>query len=302
MNINSGQISKLLRPGVAALFGLTYNQYPEQYSQIFTTEMSDKNYEEDVNMYGFGLGVTRSEAGGVSYDVMGQGYVSRYVHVEYALGFIISHIAIADNLYMKAMKAQTQALAISMKTTKETIAANVLNRAFNSSYVGGDGLCLANSAHLLSKGGTFSNVPSTNVDLSEAALEQALIAIDGFTDDAGLQMAWRGEKLIVPPALRFEAARILNSAGQNDTANNAVNAMMNLGMLPGGFVVNNYLTDTDAWFVKTDCPQGLKHYLRQALELTNDTDFDSDNIKFKAVERYSFGWSDPRCIYASQGA
>ena len=300
--INAGSISKLLRPGVNAMFGLAYNMYPEQYSQIFTTETSEMGYEEDVNMYGFGMGATRSEGGSVSYDVMGQGYVSRYTHVEFALGFVISRIAIADNLYMKAAKAQSQALAIAMKTTKETIAANVLNRAFNNSYLGGDGVCLGSASHLLSKGGTFANIPSVAVDLSEASIEQGLIAIDSFTDDAGLQMAWKGDKLIVPPSMRFEAARILNSSLQNDTANNAVNAMMNLNMLPGGFVVNNYLTDTDAWFIKTSCPQGLKHFMRQALELTNETEFDSDNVKFKATERYSFGWSDPRCIYASAGA
>lgn len=300
--INTGAISKALRPGVNAWFGLAYNRFPEQYKEIFDTYNSMMNFEEDVNVNGFGLAMVKPEGMALSYDSMQQGFLKRYVHVTYALGYVISREAIEDNLYIKLAQQRSESLANSMRQTKETVAANVLNRAFSNSYVGADGLELCSTAHLLSKGGTFSNKIATAADLSEASLEQALIDIAGFTDDAGLRMSARGMKLIVPRQLLFEAQRILKNTDRPNTAERDINAMVSLGMLPGGIVMNNYLTDSDAFFIKTDVAEGLKHYSRRALEIQDDSDFDTENVKFKASERFSFGWTDPRGIYGSPGA
>ncbi len=302
MAINTGALAKALRPGVDTWFGNMYNRFAPEYSEIFDMDKSNMNFEEDVNVHGFGLGVVKPEGEAVSYDTMQQGFLKRYVHIVYALGFIITREAIEDNLYMKLAKSNSEALAESMRQVKETVAANVLNRAFNSSYVGADGLELCSTAHLLSKGGTFSNELATAADLSEASLEQALIDIAGFVDDASLKMQARGRKLIVPRQLEFEAQRILQSEYQNDTANNAVNVLMKGRYLPEGMCINHYLTDEDAWFIKTDVPHGMRHFERRALMIDNDTEFDTDNMKFKASERYSFGWTDPRGIFGSPGA
>lgn len=298
--INTGAISKALRPGVEAWFGLAYNQWPEEWREIFDEKQSEMNFEEDVNMYGLNLGVVKPEGTGIAYDTMQQGGLIRYTHVTYGLGYVITREAIEDNLYMKMAQQKSEALARSMKQTKENVAANVLNRAFNSSYTGWDGLSLINTAHLLSKGGTMSNQLATAADLSEAALEQGLIDIGGFVDDASLLMAARGEKLIIPRQLEFEARRILGSDLQYDTANNALNAMKSMGMLPKGVTVNHYLTSAIAWFIKTDVQDGLKLFNRRPLGITNDTEFDTENMKFKATERYSVGWTDFRAIYGSQ--
>ncbi len=302
MAINTGALAKALRPGVNEWFGNMYNRYPDEFSAIFDVEQSMMNFEEDVNVHGFGLGVVKPEGEAVTYDTMQQGFLQRYIHVVYALGFIITREAIEDNLYMKLAKSNSEALAHSMKQVKETVGANVLNRAFNSSYVGADGKELCASDHLLSKGGSFSNELATAADLSEASLEQCLIDIAGFVDDASLKMQARGRKLIVPRQLEFEAQRILHSEYQNDTANNAISPIVKGKYLPDGFCVNHYLTDEDAFFIKTDVPNGMKHFVRRAMMLDNDTEFDTDNMKFKASERYSFGWTDPRGIFGCPGA
>jgi hypothetical protein len=301
MAINTGALSKALRPGVNTWFGLAYDQFPEEWSQIFDMEMSDMNYEEDVNAYGFGLAPVKAEGQALSYDTMQQAIYVRYIHIVYALGYIITREAIEDNLYMKLAKQQTDALAFSMRQTKEIVCANVLNRAFNSSYVGADGLSLCNSSHLLTKGGTYNNQPVTAADLSEAALEQALIDIGGILNDAGLRISAMGMKLIIPRQLQFEATRILQSSLRNDTAENAVNAMLKIGVLPGGICLNHYLTSASAWFIKTNVPKGLRLFQRRPLGLDNDTEFDTENMKFKASERYSVGFTDWRGIYGSNG-
>lgn len=302
MPINTGALSKALKPGVNEFFGLAYDQFPEEYSKIFDVQLSSMNFEEDVNVNGFGLGMIKPEGSVIAYDSMQQGWIQRYQHVVYALGYVVTREAIEDNQYMKLVKQRTEALAMSMKQTKENVAANILNRAFNSSYLGADGLEMISSAHLLSKGGTWSNIIATAADLSEASLEQALIDIGGYQNDAGLKISAMGQSLIIPRQLQFEAERILKSSLKYDTAENAINAMKSIGVLPGGVIMNHYLTDSDAWFIKTNVPEGLKFFQRRALEVENDTDFDSENMKFKSTERYSVGWTDPRGIYGSAGA
>lgn len=300
--ISTGSIAKALWPGVNAWFGLAYNEHGMEYPDIFKMERSEQNFEEDVNVYGTGLAPVKDESANISYDEMAQGFVKRYVNITYGLGFIISREAVEDNLYMKLAEQRAKALAFSMRQTKENVAANVLNRAFNSNYVGADGLELCSAVHLKSKGGTFANELATAADLSEASLEQSVIDIMNHTNDAGLRINVMPEKLIVPTALCFEAERILKSNLQNDTANNALNALRNKGVLPGGYAVNHYLTDSDAFFIMTNCPDGLKHFQRRDMAIENDTDFDSENVKFKATERYVFGWTDPRGVFGSPGA
>lgn len=300
--INTGAIAKALMPGVNAWFGLSYNEYPAEYSEVFKMERSDRNFEEDVNHYGLGLAVLKPEGENIHYDSMAQSFVKRYVMEAYALGFIVSREAIEDNQYMELAEKRSKALAFSMRQTKENIAANVLNRAFNSSYTGADALELCSTAHLLAKGGTFRNELATSADLSEASLEQACIDIMDFKDDAGLRIAVMPRKLIVPKELCFEAERILKSSLQNDSANNAVNALKSKGVLPEGYSVNHYLSDTDAFFLLTNAQNGLKHFQRRDVAIEQDKDFDSENVKFKASERYNFGWTDPRGIFGSEGA
>lgn len=302
--INTGSIAKALRPGVNEWFGLAYKQIPEQWKEIFDMgiAMSGMNFEEDVNINGLGLASLKPEGSSVNYDTMQQGFTQRYVHATYAQGYIITREAIEDNLYIKLAKQRSESLANAMRQTKENIGANILNRAFSNSYVGADGLELCSTAHLLSKGGTFSNAMSPAADLSEDALEQMLIQIGGFVDDANLRVQVNGMKLIIPIQLQFEAARILKNSMRPGTAERDINAMYNMGMLPGGFVVNRYLSDSDAFFIKTDCQNGLKMFQRRALEVNDDSDFDTENVKFKATERYSFGWTDARGIVGSAGA
>lgn len=300
--INTGAIAKALMPGVNAWFGLSYNEFPAEYSEVFKMERSDRNFEEDVNHYGLGLAVLKPEGENIHYDSMAQSFVKRYVMEAYALGFIVSREAIEDNQYMELAEKRSKALAFSMRQTKENIAANVLNRAFNSSYTGADALELCSTAHLLAKGGTFRNELATSADLSEASLEQACIDIMDFKDDAGLRIAVMPRKLIVPKELCFEAERILKSSLQNDSANNAVNALKSKGVLPEGYSVNHYLSDTDAFFLLTNAQNGLKHFQRRDVAIEQDKDFDSENVKFKASERYNFGWTDPRGIFGSEGA
>lgn len=301
MAINTGALSKALRPGVNTWFGLAYNELPEEWSQIFDKEVSEMNYEEDVNAYGFGLAPVKAEGQALSYDAMSQALFVRYIHITYALGYIITREAIEDNLYMKLAKERTDALAFSMRQTKEVVAANVLNRAFSSSYVGADGLSLCNSSHLLTKGGTYNNQLATAADLSETALEQALIDIGGIVNDAGLRVSAMGMKLIIPRQLQFEADRILKSPDRYNTADRSINAMYNMGVLPDGVALNHYLTSSSAWFIKTNVPKGLRLFQRRDLGMENDTEFDTENMKFKASERYSVGFTDWRGVYGSNG-
>lgn len=300
--ISTGNISKALMPGVNAWYGMAYNQYPTQFSEIFDMERSSKYFEEDVNMNGFGLAKVKPEAQNIDYTDASQSLVQRYVHVTYALGYILSRENIEDNQYMGLAEQMTKALANSMRQTKENVGANVLNRGFNSSYVGADNIELFSQVHLRTKGGTFRNELATPADLSEASLEQACIDVQKFKDDAGLTLSAMPRKLIIPAELQFEAERILKSSLQADTANNALNALKNRGILPDGVCVNQYLTDADAFFIKTDVSNGLKHMQRRDAAMENDTDFDSENVKFKCTERYAFGWTDPRGMFASAGA
>jgi hypothetical protein len=299
--INTGSIAKLLWPGLDAIWGSDYRDYPTEYTQLFDTDTSEKAYEEDVELDGFGLAPVKPEGSGTSYDSTSQGPVSRYTHVAYGLGFVITREAIDDNQYEKKALNNTRALARSFRQTKENVCANVYNRAFNSSYTGGDGVCLLSSAHP-TNAGNMSNVLATAADLSEASLEDLCVQIAGATDGRGLKIALMPKKLVIPYQLMFEATRILKSMGQNDTANNAVNAIRSIGLFADGATINHYLTDTDAFFVRTDAPNGLKYFSRTAAEFAQDNDFDTSNLKYKGYERYAAGWTDPRGLYGSQGA
>jgi len=297
--INAGAISQALMPGIREWFGNMYNRYPEEYSKIFETKKSLKNFESDVNMHGFGMGAVIPEGAGVTYDTMSQGPTKRYVHVEYGRGFIVTRVAMEDNLYPEVARSMSEMMGHGMKQLKETVGANILNRANNSAYVGFDGIELSSAVHKLTKGGTYSNELAVASALSEAALEQALIDIGGFVDDAGLKLQAQGVQLIIPRQLEFEAQRILKSVLKNDTAENAINVLREGRYLPSGFTVNHYLASASKWFIKTNCPKGLMHFDRRPLEIKNDTDFDSENMKFKMTERYSFGWTDPRGLFCN---
>lgn len=299
--INTGSFAKALWPGVNAWYGKAYKEYPEEYSKLFDKYTSRKAFEEDVGVSSFGLAVQKSEGSPVSYDNERQAFITRYQHVVYALGFIITREMNDDDQYDVVGQRKAQGLAFSMRQTKEVVAANVYNRAFNTSYTGGDGsaLCVTNHANL--KGGTWSNRLSTDADLSEASLEQACIDIAGFTNDAGLTIAVRPKSLIIPRQLMFEAKRILGSDGRVGTDNNDLNAIKSLGAIPE-IITNHFLTDTDAWFIRTDVPDGMKYFERDADSFDMDNDWDTENAKFKARGRYSFGWTDPRALYGTQGA
>jgi hypothetical protein len=299
--INSGSFAKALWPGVNAWYGKSYDEYAVEYDQLFDKFTSSKAFEEDVGVSSFGLAVSKPEGAPVSYDSERQSFITRYQHVVYALGFIITREIMEDDQYDVVGQRKAQGLAFSMRQTKEVVAANVYNRAFNSAYTGGDGVSLINSAHVNLKGGTWSNQISTASDLSEAALEQACIDIAGFTNDAGLLIAVRPESLIIPRQLIFEAKRILGTDGRVGTDNNDLNAIKTLGSVPK-VITNHFLTDTDAWFIRTNVPHGMKHFERRADQFDMDNDWDTENAKFKASARYSFGWTDPRGLYASAGA
>jgi hypothetical protein len=299
--ITTGNHPKLLWPGLNALFGTTYKDVPLQHTEVFETNTSDKAYEEDVELAGFGLAPVKTEGGSISYDSHSQGPTTRYTNVTYGLGFIETREAVEDNLYKQRATNRTKALARSMRITKETVMANIVNRGFDSSYLGGDGKELLATDHP-TLDGTQSNELAVAADMSEASLEDLLIQIMNATDSRGLRVRLMGQKLIVPPALAFEAERIVKSNLQNDTANNAVNAIRSKGLLPQGVMVWHYLTDNDAWFVKTDAPDSLKLFNRRKVAFEKDSDFDTDNFKHKATERYVGGWSDWRGLYGSPGA
>ena len=305
--INSSSFAKALWPGVNTWYGEAYNQYPVEWDKLFEKSTSRKAFEEDVGTSHFGLAVAKSEGQPVTYDAARQGFTSRYQHVVYALGFIITREAFDDDQYDVVGKLKAQSLAFSMRQTKEIVAANIFNRAFSTSYVGGDSASLIASAggggsttHPNVAGGTYTNGVATAIDLSEAALEQACIDIADFKNDRGLKIAVRPRKLVIPKELMFEAHRILKTDGQVYSADNTLNAIKTMGMIPE-VVVNHYLTDTDAWFILTDVKNGLKYFERNGDEFTMDEDWDTENAKYKARARYSFGWTDPRGIYGSPG-
>jgi hypothetical protein len=298
--ITSGNHPKLLWPGLNAIFG-KYKDLPYQHTQVFDAQSSEKSYEEDVELTGFGLAPVKSEGASISYDSHSQGPTTRYTNVTYGLGFVETIEAVEDNQYKDRAQKRTAMLARSMRVTKETVVANVINRAFSSSYLGGDGVELISTAHP-TVNGTQSNELSVAADLSEASLEDMFIQIMNAVDSRGLRIRLMPKKLIVPPNQAFEAERIVKSNLQNDTALNAINAIKSTGMLPGGVMVWHYLSDTDAWFITTDAENGLKLFNRRALSFAKDSDFDTDNFKHKATERYVAGWSDWRGIYGSEGA
>ena len=302
MAISRSQLAKELEPGLNALFGMEYSRYESQHAEIFETESSDRAFEEETLIVGFGNAKVKTEGQGVEFDNATEGFTARYSHETIALAFALTEEAIEDNLYDRLGARYTKALARSMAHTKQVKAASVLNNAFSSSFTGGDGVALVSTAHPLSGGGTFSNRPSTYSDLNETSLEDALISVSTFVDDRNMVIALQGKKLIIPPQLQFVADRLLQTPGRVGTSDNDINAIKNMGMVSDGYTVNNFLTDNDAWFLMTDCPDGFKHFERSPLSTSMEGDFDTGNVRFKARERYSFGFSNPRAVFASQGA
>ena len=301
MAISRAQLVKELEPGLNALFGLEYKNYANEHSQVFDTENSDRAFEEEVMLSGFGNAGVKPEGSSVNYDAATETFTARYTHETLALAFSITEEAIEDNLYDRLASRYTKALARSMANAKQVKAANVLNRGFNSSYTGGDGLELFSTAHVIVSG-TEQNELSTAADLNETSLEQAMIDIAALTDERGLKIAAQGRKMIVPSALQFTAERLLKSVGRVGTADNDISAVVSMNVIPQGYVVNHYLTDTDAWFIKTDVPNGLKHFVRAPIKTAMEGDFETGNVRYKARERYSFGWSDWRGVFGSPGA
>lgn len=299
--VTSGSFAKALWPGVNKWFGTSYNEYSPEWDKLFDKNTSKKAYEEDVGYSSFGLAAIKPEGSAIQYDSSRQGFTTRYQHVVYALGFVITREIFEDDQYDVIGKKKASALARSMRISKEIVAANVYNRAVTSGYTGGDGIVMLSASHPKVAGGTFSNIIGTTADLSEAALEQATIDIEGFTDDRGLIIAAKPKQLIIPRQLRFEAYRILKAEGRVGTELNDPNAIKSMGLF-GEPTVNHFLTDTDAWFIRTDVPDGMKYFERRGDQFEMDNDFDTENAKYKASARYSFGWSDPRGIYGSMGA
>jgi hypothetical protein len=300
MAINRAQLAKELEPGLNALFGMEYSRYENEHAEIFDQETSDRAFEEEVMLMGFGEAAVKQEGAAVQFDTATESFTARYTHETVALAFSLTEEAVEDNLYDTLSARYTRSLARSMAYTKQVKATNILNNAFTTA--GGDGVSLVNTAHPTALGGNFSNKSATNADLNETSLEQAMIDIAGFIDERGLKIAMQGRKLIIPVNTQFVADRVLNSTLRVGTADNDINAMRNMGMLPDGYVVNHYLLDTDAFFIKTDAPNGFKHFVRAPLTTGMEGDFDTGNMRYKARERYSFGFSDPRCVYGSEGS
>lgn len=298
MTITTGAIAKLLWPGLNARWGTNYSEHAKEYTDLFDVESSDKAYEEDQELTGFGLAPVKPQGQATQYDTAQQGYTTRYTHAAYSLGFVITHEAIVDNQYEKIGMQRTGSLAFSMRQTKENVAANVYNRAETSGYTGGDGVVLSSVSHT-SLAGNWANRLATSADLSEAALEDLVILIGQATNSRGLKISIKPKSLIIPVNLQFEAARILKSVGQSGNANNDINALKAMGAFPGGVKLNHYLTDADAFFIRTDVPEGMKLFQREEAEFKQDGDFDTDNLKYRAYERYSFGWTDPRAVYTN---
>jgi len=301
MAISRAQLLKELLPGLNALFGLEYDRYGEEHKEIYETESSDRSFEEETKLSGFANAPVKNEGAAIAYDNAQEAFTSRYNHVTIALGFSLTEEAVEDNLYDSLSARYTKALARSMANTKQVRAANVVNNGFNAAYTGGDGVPLFSDAHPLVSGGTNSNTQDTPADLSEAALENAVIQIAAWTDERGLLIAAKPRKLVIPPALQFVATRILETQLRVGTADNDINAMYTNSSIPEGYTVNHYLTDTDAYYLTTDVPNGMKHFERTALTTSMDGDFDTGNVRYKARERYSFGWSDPLGMWGSPG-
>ena len=298
MAISRAQLVKELEPGLNALFGLEYKNYADEHTQIYDIENSDRAFEEEVMLSGFANAQVKPEGSSVNFDSATESFTARYTHETLALAFSITEEAIEDNLYDRLASRYTKALARSMANAKQVKAANVLNNGFDSNFTGGDGVELFSTAHPI-VAGTFKNELSTAADLNETSLEQSLIDIAAMTDERGLKIAARGMKLIIPSELQFTAERLMKSTGRTGTADNDINAVANMGMIPQGYVVNHYLTDTDAFFIKTDVPNGLKMFVRSPIKTAMEGDFDTGNMRFKARERYSFGFSDPRCVFGN---
>ena len=299
--ITTASHPKALWPGIKAWWGQVYDEHKEEYSQLFDSDTSSMNYEEDVQLTGFGLAPVKSEGSGVSYDSEIQGFTTRYTHIAYALGYIVTKEELDDNLYEQVSRRRSAALAMSFRQTKENVGANIYNRAFNGTYLGGDGVALCSTSHPNTSGGTFANKPSVDADLSEASLEDALTAVMGFQNDRGLLINVMPRSLVVARQNWWNANRILKSAYTPTTANNAVNVLVATNALPEGIVMNHYLTSPNAWFVRTNIQNGLKYYSRVGIQFDQDNDFDTMNAKAKGYERYSFGWTDPRAIYGVNG-
>jgi len=302
MAISRAQLLKELLPGLNALFGLEYATYVEEHKEIYEVESSERSFEEETKLSGFSAAPVKNEGSAIAYDNAQEAWTARYNHETIALGFSLTEEAIEDNLYDSLSARYTKALARAMAYTKQVKAAAVLNNGFSASYVGGDGVSLFNANHPLVSGGVNSNIPSTPADLNETSLEAAVIQISLWTDERGLLIASKPKKLVVPPSLQFVATRLLETELRVGTADNDINALKNNGSIPGGYAINHFLTDTNAWFLTTDVPNGMKHFVRTPLSNSMDGDFDTGNVRYKSRERYSFGWSDPLSMFASAGA
>jgi hypothetical protein len=302
MAISRAQLLKELLPGLNALFGLEYARYGEQHKEMYETETSERSFEEETKLSGFSAAPVKNEGSAIAYDNAQEAWTTRYNHETIALGFSITEEAIEDNLYDSLSARYTKGLARAMAYTKQVKAAATLNNGFSAAYPGGDGVALFSTAHPLVSGGTNSNTPATQADLNETSLEAAVIQIAAWTDERGLLIAAKPKKLIIPPALQFVATRLLETELRVGTNNNDINAIKNNGSIPDGYTINNYLTDTNGWFLTTDVPNGLKHFVRTPLQNSMDGDFDTGNVRYKARERYSFGWSDPLGVFGSSGS
>jgi hypothetical protein len=302
MAISRAQLLKELLPGLNALFGLEYARYGEEHKEIYETETSERSFEEETKLSGFSAAPVKNEGSAIAYDNAQEAWTARYNHETIALGFSLTEEAIEDNLYDSLSARYTKGLARAMSYTKQVKAAAVLNNGFTAGYTGGDGVVLFSTAHPLISGGTNSNRPSTGADLNETSLENAVIQIAAWTDERGLLIAAKPKKLIVPPALQFVATRLLETSLRVGTTDNDVNALKNNGSIPEGYTQNHFLTDTNGWYLTTDVPNGMKHFVRTPLSNSMDGDFDTGNVRYKSRERYSFGWSDPLGMYGSPGS
>ena len=302
MAISRAQLLKELLPGLNALFGLEYARYGEEHKEIYETETSERSFEEETKLSGFSAAPVKAEGSAIAYDNAQEAWTARYNHETIALGFSLTEEAIEDNLYDSLSARYTKGLARAMAYTKQVKAASVLNNGFSSNFVGGDGVSLFNASHPLVNGGTNGNTPSTQADLNETSLENAVIQIAAWTDERGLLIAAKPRKLIVPPTLQFVATRLLETELRVGTNNNDINAIKNNGSIPEGYTINHFLTDTNAWFLTTDVPNGMKHFVRVPLQNSMDGDFDTGNVRYKSRERYSFGFSDPLGMFGSSGS
>jgi hypothetical protein len=302
MAISRAQLLKELLPGLNALFGMEYSRYGEEHKEIYESETSERSFEEETKLSGFSAAPVKNEGSAIAYDNAQEAWSTRYTHETIALGFSITEEAIEDNLYDSLSARYTKSLARAMAYTKQVKAAAVLNNGFSASYPGGDGVALFSTVHPLISGGVNSNTPATQADLNETSLEAAVIQIAAWTDERGLLIAAKPKKLIVPPALMFTAKRLLDTELRVGTTDNDINALKQMGAIPEGYTVNHFLTDTNGWFLTTDVPNGLKHFVRTPLQNSMDGDFDTGNVRYKARERYSFGWSDPLGMFGSSGS